>query len=271
MGLRGDTIRLWETTDSIVERNTVRDGRDCVIWYSSRNRVLGNRISGGRYGTHFMYSHDSVVEDNEYLDNVVGVFVMYSHDVTIRRNLLAGASGSAGIGIGFKESGDVLATDNLLLANTTGIYSDNSPLQQDHLNRFERNVIRMSDAGIAFHASPQRVELVDNVFRDNAVQVRVGADGDALAVRWEGNHFDDYQGYDLDGDGRGDVPYSLRSLSGQLQSRYPDLSFFRGTPVLATTDLVGHLVPLFAPKTLLRDPSPRLRGGPEHRSIPDAR
>jgi nitrous oxidase accessory protein len=271
MGLRGDGIRLWETTDSLVEGNTVRDCRDCVIWYSSRNRVLGNRVERSRYGTHFMYSHDNHVEGNEYVDNVVGVFVMYSQDATIRGNLLAGAGGAAGIGIGFKESGNVTVADNDFVANTTGIYSDNSPLQQGHHNRFERNRIRLSDAAVSFHASPRRVEFVDNEFRDNAIQVKVGADGDALDSLWTGNHFDDYQGYDLDGDGRGDVPYVLRSLSGQLQSRHPDLSLFRGSPVLAMTDLVGHLVPLFAPKTLVADPAPRLRAADRGWSLPHAR
>ena len=52
-----------------------------VVWYSSRNRVAGNSVAGGRYGTHFMYSHDNVVADNRFVGNVVGVFVMYSRAV----------------------------------------------------------------------------------------------------------------------------------------------------------------------------------------------
>ncbi|MBL8752482.1 MAG: right-handed parallel beta-helix repeat-containing protein, partial [Planctomycetes bacterium] len=124
MGLRGDAIRLWETNDSLVERNVVRDARDLVVWYSSRNRLLGNRVSGSRYGTHFMYSHDNVVEDSEYVDDEVGVFVMYSRGIGMRRNLLARAGGAAGIGIGLKEAGDVTVEDNWLLANTTGVYID---------------------------------------------------------------------------------------------------------------------------------------------------
>ncbi|MBK8975666.1 MAG: nitrous oxide reductase family maturation protein NosD [Planctomycetes bacterium] len=259
MGLRGDGIRLWETTASVVEGNVVEDCRDCVVWYSSHNRVVGNRVVRSRYGTHFMYSHDNLVEGNEYRDDVVGVFVMYSQDVTIRHNLMAGASGAAGIGIGLKESGNLAIEGNDLVANTTGIYSDGSPLQRDHVNRFRENRISMCDTAVGFHASPHRVVFADNDFRDNAIQVHVGAAGDALDADWTGNHFDDYRGYDLDGDGRGDVPYVLRSLSGQLQSRFPDLAFFRGSPVLAMTDVVGDAVPLFAPKPLVRDSSPRLR------------
>lgn len=260
MGLRGDGIRLWETTDSEVIGNVVTDCRDCVVWYSSRNRVVGNTVVRSRYGTHFMYSHENVVEQNRYLDDVVGVFVMYSHDVTIRRNLLARASGAAGVGLGVKESGNLTVEENDFVANSTGIYLDTSPLDIGHHNLFAQNRIRLSDTGIAFHASPSRNTFEGNDLRDNAHQVRVGGEGDALGITWSGNHFDDYQGYDLDGDGLGDVPYALRSLSSQLTMRYPDLAFFRGTPVLAVTDVVGHVAPVFAPRTVLEDPSPRMHG-----------
>ncbi|TMQ05683.1 MAG: hypothetical protein E6J90_48275 [Deltaproteobacteria bacterium] len=64
IGLRGDTIRLWEVQDSVVEANQVDGGRDVVVWYSSGNRIAGNRITGARYGTHLMYSHHNDVVGN---------------------------------------------------------------------------------------------------------------------------------------------------------------------------------------------------------------
>jgi nitrous oxidase accessory protein len=258
MGLRGDGIRLWETRDSLVEGNLVRDARDCVVWYSANNRIVGNRVYGCRYGTHFMYSHGNEASDNRYVDDVVGVFVMYSRDVTVRGNLMARAGGAAGMGLGFKESGNVDVIDNEFIANTTGIYVDTSPLDLSHRNRFVGNRLRLSDTAVMFHSSPKRNEFVDNDLRDNVHQVRVGGGGNATKITWRGNHFDDYQGYDLDGDGRGDVPYTLRSLSSQLTSRHPDLAFFRGAPVLALTDLAGHVMPLFAPATILEDEAPRM-------------
>jgi nitrous oxidase accessory protein len=80
--------------------------------------------------------------------------------------------------------------------------------------------------------------------------------GDALGIEWDHNDFDDYAGYDLDGDAVGDVPYELRSLSEALVSRYPGLAFFRGSPALAMLSAAGEVLPLFAPKTLLRDAHP---------------
>ena len=90
----------------------VDGGRDVVVWYSSGNRIANNRISGGRYGTHLMYSHRNQIDGNHYDGDVVGVFVMYSHDVALDHNVIAEASGAAGMGIGLKDSGNISLTDN---------------------------------------------------------------------------------------------------------------------------------------------------------------
>ena len=270
MGLRGDGIRLWETSDSEVVDNVVTDSRDCVVWYSSGNRISGNTVLRCRYGTHFMYSHDNEVVGNRYVDDVVGIFVMYSRDVTILHNVLARAGGAAGVGLGVKESGNLIVEDNDFVANRTGVYLDTSPLDLEHHNRFARNRIRLSDTAIGFHSSPHRNRFVDNDLRDNVRQVTVGGDGDARQADFERNHFDDYQGYDLDGDGFGDIRYELRSLSSQLTSRFPSLEFFRGTPVLGAAEIAGHVVPLFEPKTLVVDPEPRMRS-PLQEEARDAR
>ncbi|MBM4063717.1 MAG: hypothetical protein FJ265_21855, partial [Planctomycetes bacterium] len=206
MGLRGDGIRLWETSDSEVAGNRVVDSRDVVVWYSSRNRLVRNEVVRSRYGTHFMYSHENVVEDSRFVEDEVGVFVMYSRDVVLRRNLLARAGGAAGIGLGLKEAGNVVVEDNWFLANTTGIYADASPLDPAHWNRYLRNVVRFAETAVHLHAAIKRSEFRDNQFRDNGAVVKVGGQGDALGCTFAGNHYDSYQGYDLDGDGFGDVP-----------------------------------------------------------------
>lgn len=270
MGLRGDGIRLWETTDSLVEGNEIVDSRDVVVWYSSRNRLVGNRVTRSRYGTHFMYSHENRIESSEYVDCEVGIFVMYSRDLVVTRSLLARAGGSAGIGLGLKEAGNVVVEDNWFLADTTGIYADASPLDPTHHNRFARNVIRFAETGIHLHSAVQRTEFVDNDFRDNGAVVKVGGSGDALGCTFAGNHYDTYRGYDLDGDGRGDVPFEFRRLSTQLEGRFPELALLHGTPAMGMVDMVGEVMPLFAPKQLLRDAAPRV-ASPTPTWTPEAR
>jgi nitrous oxidase accessory protein len=260
LGLRGDGIRFWETTDSLIENNQVAHARDLVVWYSVRNRILGNLVEKGRYGTHLMYSSDNVVRDNRYFDDEVGIFVMYSRDVRLKSNVIAGGTGAAGMGIGIKESGNLRVEDNRMIRDTTGLYLDSTPLQPSDANVFEGNVVQLSDVGVAFHSSQRRNTFRGNVFRDNGTQVRVDGGGNALGVTWFENDFDDYAGYDMDGDGYGDVPYEPKSLSGELTATYPDLGFFHGSPTLAVLELAGRVVPILTPRSVLVDPRPALRG-----------
>jgi nitrous oxidase accessory protein len=257
-GLRGDTIRLWETQDSVIEGNVVDDGRDVVVWYSSGNRIADNRISRGRYGTHLMFSDDNVVEGNRYVDGVVGVFVMYSHRVTLRRNLVADAGGAAGMAIGLKDSGDVVVADNVLIRDATGVFVDQTPGRVGEVLEIRGNLIRQCDVAVAFHSTPHRTSFTGNDLADNLEQVRAGAGTDPTQATWNGNYFGDYAGYDLDRDGIGDLPYQSHAASEELVARHPDLAFFRGGAVLGVVDAASKLVPLWQPRILVIDPAPRM-------------
>lgn len=265
MGLRGDAIRLWETTDSVVEANHVTHARDMVFWYSSRNRLLRNVVEGGRYGTHLMYSHDNRIEGNRFLGSIVGTFVMYSHDVVIRGNQYVDMSTPAGMGVGLKESSDIRVESNSFVHCNSGLYVDTSPLGIDSYDHIDRNDFALNDAAVVFHGTTERNLFRRNVLRSNREQVRVEGGNDALGSDWKENHFDDYRGYDLNSDGIGDVPYEERSLAGQLESDRPNLAFFHGTPARAVVDALGQLVPLFAPRLLVVDARPLVarpgRGG----------
>lgn len=258
-GLRGDGIRLWETYDSVVEHNRLTDSRDMVVWYSRGNEIEHNLVVRGRYGTHFMYSHDNLVVRNRYVDDVVGIFIMYSRGVTLDGNVLAGSGGAAGMGIGLKESGNIRVVGNALLRDTVGVYIDTSPLNDSDQNHFEHNVVRLGGSAVVFHGRASRNHFVANSFRDNLVQVECRGGTNARDAEWLGNDFDDYAGYDFDGDGYGDVPYELRSMTASLIGHHPGLAYFRGGLALFAVDTVNHVLPLFQPTTLLVDPRPRMR------------
>jgi len=258
LGLRGDAIRLWETTDARVEGNIITHGRDTLIWYSTRVQVLDNLITDSRYGTHFMYSKEAIVKGNRYLRNLVGIFLMYSQGLTAENNVIQDSNQPDGMGFGNKDSVGLSCRNNLILRNTVGAYIDVSPARSNDANRFDRNIFALNGTAVVFHSSERNTTFMDNSFRDNQSLVAVEGGGDAMAVTWRGNYFDDYQGYDLNHDGRGDVPYELRSLSNELTNTYPELKFFHGTPALAMLDVVGHIFPLIQPKLILSDPSPRM-------------
>lgn len=259
IGLRGDAIRFWETRGSVIEGNRVSDCRDVLVWYSPDNRVVNNEVVRGRYGTHFMYCDGGVIEGGRYRDNTVGIFVMYSRNVQARGNLTAGAVSAGGMGLGVKDSGNLVIENNQFVRDQVGIYLDNSPSRPDDHNRVVDNLIAFCRTGIVFHSSPARNQFLDNVFQGNQEQARVDGRGDALETSWRHNTFDDYQGYDLDDDGFGDVPHEARNLANQMIGRIPELAFFRGTPALGLLEAVGRILPLFQPEAIFVDPQPRMK------------
>jgi len=212
-----------------------------------------------------MYSHDNHVHDNAYVDGVVGVFVMYSKRVTLERNLVLNASGASGMAIGLKDSGDVIARDNVLVHDTIGFYIDETPGTLGETLRLEGNVIRQCTTAVRFHTSPQRTTFAGNDLADNARQIAAAAGTEPTGASWTDNYFDDYAGYDLDGDGVGDLPYRAESASEDLVAQHPELAFLRGAPALALVDIGSRLLPLWEPRELLVDARPRM--GP--RPLPD--
>jgi nitrous oxidase accessory protein len=257
-GLRGDGIRLWEVYDSLVAENRLVDGRDLVAWYSARNRFTDNRVERGRYGLHFMHSDDNVVAGNVFDRDVVGVFVMYSRGVVLEGNELLRAGGAAGIGLGVKEAGALAVRRNFFAGNTTGLFVDTNSVGPDERLVFERNVFQLHDRAVLFHGEASRNEFRGNVFRSNRVNVEVDGRGDARAALWRGNAWDDYVGYDLDGDGVGDVPHQPSSLANDWIARIPALAFFRGSAALGAVAWLGRALPLFDAPAVLVDPQPRM-------------
>jgi len=237
----------------------MRGARDMVIWYSNDNRIEYNEVRGCRYGTHLMYSHDNHIRGNKYVGNVVGLFSMYSRKLLLEDNVFAASSGSAGIGLGMKESSDLRIIDNRFIGNERGMYFDNSPFGEDTSIEVIGNEFYFSSLAIDFHESPKQVTLQDNLFRSNWSLVSVSGRGDALGVNTGGNDFDSYQGYDLDEDGFGDIPFEERSMAEQLISAHESLALFRGTPASGMLEAIGQLLPLYRPKALLRDETPAMR------------
>lgn len=257
--LRGDGIKLWEAHGSTVRRSRVENVRDCVVWYSRHVTLEDNTITGGRYGTHFMYAHDSTVRRSNLRENTVGIFVMYSARLRAEDNVLAGARGPAGMGIGFKESDAVTLKRNRIVANTTGVYLDYTPRDPNQPVLFEGNTLALNGVALRTHSSERGAVFRENDFLENGSLVEVDGNGDARAVRFEGNHWGTYAGYDLDGDGTGDVAYLVKRASSDLRDAHPALEYFHGTAALGLYDAITQAMPFFGSRILLEDAKPAMR------------
>jgi len=204
-----------------------------------------------------MYANKNIVEDNEFLENMTGIFLMYSDGVEIRRNRILGAQGATGVGVGFKESSSIVLEDNDIIYCATGVLLDVSPYEPDTVIRFERNRFAYNGVGVLFHNDWQGSEFRDNQFVGNFTQVAVRGGGGATRNVWLQNYWDDYQGFDRDRDGRGDTPYELRAYADRIWMEVPQAAFFRASPLLEVIDFLDRLAPFSTPTLILRDEAPR--------------
>ena len=256
LGVRGDAIRLWYSFDNKITDNVIRDSRDTVVWYSKDNLIARNDARGGRYSLHFMYSQHNQVEGNHYEDNTVGIFLMYSDGVVVKDNYITRSYGPTGLGIGFKETSDVTVEGNRILHCATGIYIDVSPYQPDTTNRFRDNLVAFNGVGIRWLNDWKGNIIENNRFKGNITQIVVEGSTTARRNLWKGNYWDDYQGFDRDGDGVGDTPYELYSYADRLWMDVPPAQFFKGSPVLGVIDFLERLAPFTEPDLILRDSRP---------------
>ncbi len=262
---RGDAVKLWEAHGSSVHRVWVHGMRDVVVWYSRHVTLEDNRITGGRYGTHFMYAHDSTVRRSVLRGNTVGIFVMYSTRVLAEDNELSGARGPAGMGIGFKEADAVTLRRNAIVSNTIGCYLDYTPRDPNQPVLFDGNTLALNGVALRTHSSERGAKFYKNDFLSNDVLVEVDGNGDAMGIDFQGNYWAAYAGYDLDRDGVGDVAFQIKQASSDLSDAHPDLKFFHGTAAFGLYDAVATALPYFASRLLLEDKVPAVR---PHRELP---
>ncbi len=256
LGMRGDAIRLWYSFNNTITHNTINDTRDMVVWYSKNNIIKNNISRNGRYGLHFMYSQYNEVANNEYYNNSVGIFLMYSDGVTIKNNIISHATGAAGVGIGFKETSDIIVADNQILFSSIGLSIDVSPYQPDTTNYFTNNLIAFNGIGIRFLANWKGNVFKNNHFKANITQIIVSGGKTANRNEWDGNYWDNYEGFDLDNNGIGDTPHDIYAYADRIWQDVPSAQFYKGSAMLELIDFLERLAPFSEPDLLVRDKLP---------------
>ncbi len=260
IGRRGDGIRLWWSHACTIEQNTVLDSRDMVFWYSEELDIRHNRVSDSRYGLHFMYSHNTTVHENHLTGNSVGIYLMYSNSIRLLRNQIDNNRGSSGYGIGLKDCDDIAVESNLLAANRVGIYIDNSPSSIGSTGMIRSNKIAFNEVGLLATPNTHDNTIYDNGFIENESQVSVHGGGQLFLNRFageeRGNFWSDYNGFDRDRDGLGELVYEPRSLFRTMLAREPNLRLFVHSPAQQAIELTARAFPELDPDPMLSDPRP---------------
>ncbi len=260
VGRRGDGIRLWWSNESIVEDNIVTQSRDMVFWYSEDLVIRRNIVDDSRYGLHFMYTHGASVTENRLERNSVGLYLMYSTGIAVERNFLTRNRGPSGYGLGLKDCDDIVVRDNQFLANRVGLYVDSSPLAYDGVGIIEGNLIAYNEIAFLMTPNTRGNVFTRNGFIDNeqqgAVHGRGKLDGSAYSRDGVGNYWSDYAGFDVDGDGVGDLAHRPAGLFDSLMAREPNLRLFVRSPAQQAIEFTARALPEVRPEPLFEDAAP---------------
>ena len=256
--LKGDAIRLWWAKRNVIQNNYWHDVRDMVVWYSEENLFEENLGIGNRYSIHFMYAHNNRIRANRFYENSVGVFLMYSERTIMTENVIMKSTGESGMCLGMKETSSNQILNNHFIYSAEGIHFDVSPFVPEKINTIENNEIAFCVAGMFFHTNQEGNLIKNNYFHNNLSQV-VAEGNTANGNQWQNNYFDDYQGFDRDGDNIGDTPYELYTYVDHLWDFNQNMKFFYASPVLLVLDFLERLAPFSKPKFILRDKTPMYR------------
>jgi nitrous oxidase accessory protein len=246
-GERGAGLHLWNSHDNTIEDNVISVMRDGMYIQScTGNEIRRNRVSDLRYGLHYMSSDRNVFEDNLFTNNVAGAAIMYSKGIELRRNAFLRNRGFSSFGILFQDCTDLLAEENFIIDNATGIF-----IEALRHSTLRRNVIAENDVAIQMFSSAEANVFTENNFVGNLSPLQLVGRGSATkwALDGRGNFWSNYDGYDLDGDGTGDVPHKVQNVFEHMEGNYPRLRIYLNSPAAQALAMAERSFPV------LRGPS----------------
>ncbi len=256
VGVRGAGINLFDAHRNVIRANAVSYVRDGAYFdHSDSNRVEENEFFELRYGIHYMFCNANSFERNLFRDSMGGAAIMYTEGVVFRGNrMVDNRRGINAFGLLLKDCRDSVAEGNAFVNNTRGVFLDNS-----HGNLLRGNLVAWNDVAVMLFASSLNNRFTRNDFVGNlSTLLTVGrADAD-WTPDGVGNHFSDYRGYDVDGDGVGDVEHRLQDAFEYLIGSRPLLRMFLNSAVSDALSAAERSFPL-VPTSDERDRAPFLR------------
>ncbi len=242
----GNGIHLWHCDDLEVRNNEVTGMRDGIyLEFVSNSKVLENTSHHNlRYGLHFMFSNNDEYRDNVFRENGAGVAVMFSKYIIMENNRFVSNWGMASYGLLLKEITDASIVDNLFEKNTIAIKTEGSNRITYDSNIFRRNGWAMKIMGACYENSFTRNDFLSNAF-DVSYQ---GSMNDNVFIN---NYWSDYNGYDLDKDGYGDIPYRPVKLFSYVVNRTPETIVLLRSLFVDIINLSEKVSPVFTPDHLI--------------------
>ncbi len=256
--LRGESVRLWYSTENLIENNNIYMVRDMVLTNSPFNHIVGNQITYGRMGVELIFSPATEISGNVIRFNEHGIVGVYSDSLYIHHNRIEHQDKLSGSAIAVKGSSQTRIEYNEILDCAVGLTA-NSPTFPENILLIRGNKFAYNDVAMFFYGDKGGHIIHDNNFEGNIQQISVTGPTSALSNDWSGNYWQDYVGFDLDGDGFGDNPYKVFLYSDRIWMDRSMTKFFRGSPALEVIDFVERLAPFSEPVMIFEDRLPRIR------------
>lgn len=252
----GNGIHCWKSNDILIIANTIDGHRDGIYFEFVYDSVIWRNISVNniRYGLHFMFSHSDTYITNVFRNNGAGVAVMYSKDVKMFNNYFEENWGDSAYGLLLKEISDSYIFNNRFARNTSGIYMEGTSRIKVEKNSFESN-----GWGMKIQASCMENEIVNNNFLKNTFDI--STNGSLVLNTFNANYWDKYEGYDLDKDGMGDVPYHPLSLFAVLTENTPSAMLLYRSFMITLLDKSEKVLPSITPDNFV-DNKPLMKSLP---------
>jgi nitrous oxidase accessory protein len=249
-------IHCWKSENILIINNEISGHRDGIYFeFVTGSTIKGNKShNNARYGLHFMFSHDNAFLHNEFRDNGAGVAVMYSRGVTMIQNLFADNWGSAAYGILMKDITDSKVEGNQFRRNTSSIHMEGS-------NRIKitGNIFNQNGWAIQIQASCTDNIIKGNNFFGNTFDI--STNGSLQLNDFTGNYWDKYEGYDLDRNGTGDIPYHPISMYSMIVERNPASLILLRSFMTTLMDKAEKVIPSLTPEQL-KDELPSMHSFP---------
>ncbi len=244
----GNGIHLWNSYDVDIEGNYVAHHRDGIYLEFVRDSRIVNNVSEDqvRYGLHFMFSEHNVFRHNVFRHSGAGVAVMYSKHTLMVDNRFEYNWGGASYGLLLKDIDDSDIRRNVFYRNTVGIYADGSNRTSVYANDFVQN-----GYALRIFANSMGMIFMYNNFLGNTFDVTTNSTKSYNS--YLKNYWDKYQGYDLDKNGIGDVPYRPVSLFAMMAENYPQALVLLHSPLVQLLNQAERVFPVFTPKAIEDD------------------
>jgi nitrous oxidase accessory protein len=209
-----------------------------------------------------MYTGKNIVKNNVYEHNSVGIFFMYSQDTIATGNVIKNSLGTTGLGIGLKDASNYTIKNNTMIYCARGLYVDRSPFQPDTFNYIEGNKLLYNAEAVHFHSLSLNNIFTKNIIKGNIENIVNDSYNTKVEKnRWDGNYWDNYQGFDKNGDGVGDTPHFERYYADKMWLFRPNVKFFYGSPVIGLVNFLAKLAPISEPVIIAEDKHPKLEIG----------